>query len=270
MWTFSKLQAKKTSDTVFVLGAGRSINRVDNWEEIETNDSIGINFFLAHNFSPTFISIELPNNPQQKEGLRRLVRSKPRSYWDKTYVLVKRPFWRVREVDLEFLKIFGLTTANFNFVRTRCFGAKSIDNLLKSTTRDMAHVKKWGGPFFFGQGVASIETLCSMLVYLGYKKIVFVGVDLNNNDYFYESTEYNFLKEAGVKLTAGQQERVHKTNDPINAWGSLTVIQVLRAYERYYQSYGVEFFCSSKESTLAQYFPLWRNRAAEKATSEIK
>ena len=261
------MKSKKTSDTVFLLGAGSSINSVDNWEEIATNDSVGVNLFLAHDFPPTFISMEIPDDPQEKEGLRRLVWHKPRRYWEKTYVLVKRPFWRVRDVDLEFLKIFGLTAANFNFIRTRCFGAKSIENLLKSTTRDMAHVKKWGGPFFFGQGVASIEMLCSMLVYLGYKKIVFVGVDLNNKDYFYESTEYNFLKEGGIKLMSGQQGKVHKTNDPINAWGSLPVTQVLRAYERYYQSYGVEFFCSSKESTLAKYFPLWKTEVDGGASS---
>ena len=50
----------KSSDTVFLLGSGRSINEIreDRWQVIGRHDSIAMNFWLAHAFVPRIYLFE--------------------------------------------------------------------------------------------------------------------------------------------------------------------------------------------------------------------
>lgn len=45
-----ELRSAKTSDTVFVLGSGSSVNNISDrkWEAVSRHDSIALNFWLVH------------------------------------------------------------------------------------------------------------------------------------------------------------------------------------------------------------------------------
>ena len=47
---------RKTSDTLFVLGSGPSINDLtaDDWATIGTHNSVGFNWWMVHDFVPSF------------------------------------------------------------------------------------------------------------------------------------------------------------------------------------------------------------------------
>jgi hypothetical protein len=55
-------QKYKKSDTMFILGSGSSVNKFTNkhWDIISDNDSLGLNFWIAHDFIPTFYCYEEP------------------------------------------------------------------------------------------------------------------------------------------------------------------------------------------------------------------
>src|SRR5205085_6794487 len=63
------LSQLKTSDTLFILGSGPSINAIspDRWEAIARSDSIGFNFWLYHPFVPKIYFFE-STSPWQGSG----------------------------------------------------------------------------------------------------------------------------------------------------------------------------------------------------------
>ena len=52
----SNIFKKKNSDNLFILGSGESINSIKIWDQIETHDSVGFNYFIFNNFVPNFMS----------------------------------------------------------------------------------------------------------------------------------------------------------------------------------------------------------------------
>lgn len=50
----------RTSEKLFILGSGLSINEIVDWAHIAAHDSVGFNFWLIHDFVPDFYFIETP------------------------------------------------------------------------------------------------------------------------------------------------------------------------------------------------------------------
>ncbi len=66
----------KKSDTIFILGSGSSVNDLteENWTVINSHDSIGFNFWLIHEFVPTFYFIEPSAYSERFQTLLDLIR----------------------------------------------------------------------------------------------------------------------------------------------------------------------------------------------------
>jgi hypothetical protein len=63
----AEASARKTSDTLVVLGSGRSVCRLDaaDWQRIgRDHDTLGLNFWMLHPFTPTFYQFEAGPTPE--------------------------------------------------------------------------------------------------------------------------------------------------------------------------------------------------------------
>jgi hypothetical protein len=181
--TYNSLKKYVSSDTLFILGSGPSVNLLndENWQLIKDSDSIGINKFLAHSFVPTFFHYEVEKDYlwQMKNGLQlRKV-----DYLN-TPIIINAWHWDIIDNginDLDFLNHENL----FFSIPSRFSGLSidSIGNLLFNIYNGSLPKKN---NFLFHHS-SSLILMVSFAVMMKYKNIVLVGFDLYDNDYFYHS-----------------------------------------------------------------------------------
>ena len=108
--------------------------------------------------------------------------------------------------------------------------------------------------YFLLQKRGSVAALVQFAILLNYQKILFVGVDLNKREYFFENNEkyehYGFKNPYDFdNVYTGN---VHATNDPAV---SIPIIEVLRSM--FEEECNMQFYVSSKNSELSKHLPLW-------------
>ena len=207
----------KTSDTVFLLGSGPSINGISQvrWRQIGRCDSIGINFWLVHPFVPRIffcetIPYEWPSDPRSKrkfEVMIELMRSRGQDYADTTKVMTGAIAVSQRQTLLEAPAAFR---RNLHVGVTPGIPARSEAELVTG----IRYLQKTGA---FAQSVyipwllkyaGSAVAMLTLAVRMGYKRIVLCGVDLGQAEYFFHDrqrypaiADLGFTSQAGVLTT---------------------------------------------------------------------
>ncbi|WP_143050418.1 hypothetical protein [Ectothiorhodospira marina] len=184
--------------------------------------------------------------------MKRLVLFKGDEYWRKTVPLIKP---RAGYAELYFL--FKELNIPCHVVTSVTINAENCSELIKAIEHHNRHIIYRHLSIMHGQGVASIETISNFCVRLGYKKIVFVGIDLNNTNYFYNEERYLALRNKHLIPSTDQVGAVHKTNDPQQKYGHMIVTDVIRCYSEHYSQEGIEFYVENKDSALADFLPVW-------------
>lgn len=211
----------KTSDTVFLLGSGASINDIseDGWDQIDEHDSIGLNFWMTHEFVPTFYVYELSKYRADQETFYDLLSYRREEYTDVPFIL----------------KDLGRTVPLYDVdripesIRRSSYLAKEIripwvDTDYHVFRRSLRWFNDHG---YFDQGGrircglkkrASISFLIVLAINMGYRNIVLCGVDMNDSRYFYEEEREKYECEGVPLRDETDPERddddVHRTNDP--------------------------------------------------------
>jgi len=102
---------------------------------------------------------------------------------------------------------------------------------------------------------ASIICAISFAHKLGYKKVVLLGVDLNNTDYFY-SVDPKYAKNKSLMPAQLQSGDIHATYDSKVSFA--TIPYVLNELNRLIlKKDGVKIFVGSKKSALYPEIPFW-------------
>lgn len=258
-WTELDLQTVKTSDTVFILGSGPSINDITaaEWKFIKSHNSIGFNFFCVHEHLPTIYGFEAMdhsidewvNELVQKHacianerpnyadipillsdfapGRRKHWDALPRNWRDACFHVQTIPVFARNKPELRkaigFLRFFGVFSA------------------LKERP-----------PKYLFKYRASVSMYFSLAIMMGYKRIVFCGFDMNRPGYFYQNGEYPEFTETqssrdypGVHATAAIRPLMMPIND---------VIQQL--HDQVSASRGIEVYVDRETSGFFPCFPV--------------
>ena len=216
------LQKYKTSDTVFILGSGSTINDISEskWQHIEGNDSFGLNFWPIHEHVPTIHVFELPVNAEQS-GFQK-------SY----YELLQYRCEKYSEIPIV-IKDVPRSVGHFDVSRypedliSNTYLAEEIRFPWRNTDyRVFNRSIEWfdENGYFESDGRmetglkkrASVSFLIHMAVRMGYDDIVLCGVDMNNSKYFYNENRQQ-LNKNGVPLPPVlnvDENDSHRTNDP--------------------------------------------------------
>ncbi len=249
----------KTSDTLFVLATGASINSYDHqWETIARHDSIGMNWFMLHDFVPDLFVME-----NMESGHRQLIKMRADAYKDvpvilKTQVTNLSPS-RVKE---RMAKI----RSNSATIRRRFYF--SLDLAVAGTTYEDMY---WSYKVLTSLGLfdpkprvqlltkrrGSITYIINLAARMGYKRIVLCGVDLNHDDYFYDSRRAE-LEAAGFPIPPPRvRGSVHPTNDP--AKHPVTVKDVILAMnEVALRPRDIELLVGHRSSELYPHLPEYK------------
>jgi len=180
------LGAIKTSDTLFVLGSGPSINRIpaERWQAIARHDTVGFNFWLLHPFVPRLYFFEslARDNPAYGPLLDAL-RERAGDYADTVKVIM--------DMEPPRESLFELPDG----IRRRLYAAKTISLLARNEhelAAGMRYLKGRGAFRPAGRFDALLKyngTLTSMInlgVKMGYRRIVLCGIDMKRQDYFFQ------------------------------------------------------------------------------------
>lgn len=247
----------KTSDTLFVLATGASINQYpdDYWRVVERHDSIGMNFFALHDFVPDLYVLE-----NMEEAHRKLLAMKAEAYQDVPVILKtavsnlspKRVRNRVdkfamnpRHVTQRFYLSLDLLAAGHDIKQTHdAYRLMRQLGLFSIKPRFLVLTKRRG----------SISYIINLAVRMGYKHIVLCGVDLNHPEYFYDSRREE-LESAGFPVPSNPHKQgVHLTNDPSHH--PVTMQEVIQTInQEVLQPMGVQLYVGAKSSALHPEFP---------------
>lgn len=216
----------RSSDTVFILGSGASINSLtkSQWRSIERADSFGLNFWPIHEFVPTCYVFEEPRDPERSEALYAILQSKADAYRHVPII--------AKTADKLNLERFP-SVLRPNLVLSANVALPVNDEA--SLRRALVHMRDRGSleglealrviPF----KRASITYLIFLGLFLGYRKIVLCGVDLRDTGYFYDQHRSRY-QAAGLPVPiTGQTGTVHRTFD--RGVGELTVDRIVYAID---------------------------------------
>lgn len=189
----------KKSSTLFVLGSASTINDLTehDWKYISSCDSIGLNFWPIHSFVPTFYMFELPRDEGRRGQLLAYLENRRTDYGNVPKIFSEGLGGTTKNLA-SFLYLFPKLCVldktnvpiNNKYLTSRYTNWSErlglIDHLIVPSIR------------------ASIVRAVLIGAGLGYSKIVLVGVELNNTNYFWESW-------GDINIETGQVESVHKT-----------------------------------------------------------
>jgi hypothetical protein len=243
------LRTGPSSDTLFILGSGGSINDLNlaQWERIGAADSVGFNFWLIHDFVPTYFVFEQIDDPTQARIFFELLERRAHDYRNVPMIM------RSSAVDPERIP---------DAVRPQLFASASFE-VPGRTVAELRRALDWsrragiwtpGDLRVIPAKRASLSYLLFLGWFLGYGQIVLCGVDLNHTRYFYEDDHERYLSKGRPIPDSGQHGTVHRTLD--KRVDPLTVDEVIQTInEGYLIPRGVSLFIASKQSALYPMLP---------------
>jgi len=247
----ASLKARE-SDTLVIIGAGDSINRLSNsqWKELEQYDVAGLSYSCLLPIKQDMYFYEVPTDSNLlSEHKTKLI---PLLQKFSLEGKIKQFIFKVSNKHvvptLKDIGIYGIKYISVNAP------ANSV-GVLKRVVRILDTLKLY--QYFMMQYRGSVFGI-SLLAHLrGYKRIIFVGIDLNGSPYFFENQEqwskHNFTNPIKVEGKVNPY-RSHPTAD------NRLAIPIDQALKNLSVATGIEMFVSHPESLLSQHFPLWHFR----------
>jgi hypothetical protein len=260
---------RRTSDTLFVLGGGESINALDDeaWHTIGSADSLGLNFWFLHRFVPTAYVQEWigpSTDPVLIERLRvrRDILHRRRDELADTTFFFRTPARRRRhgrrlvpdDVDAQ------LGVPRHQVAVTFDLNLLPLDRDGFARAMHLAHRCGFltARPAWRYLPTTRGTVLWTLLfaARLGYREVVLCGIDLHGTSYFYEAPDAPRLVPDLPVPPNVQDGRVHRTNDP--AEPGPTMREIIAALGDLLPALGIELAVAHPSSVLADDLPLYR------------
>ncbi len=252
-----QLPWKKKTNKLYILGSGSSINDIteDEWNTIKKHDSIGVNYFYFHKFRPSAHFVELGKSQTAFDCIHKfLLCNKERT---------EPVFMQIRHLINNEITLRSSKNRVYLYSPTT-MQSKNIDILrqyLKS-----CYIPFWSGSPLIHHS-STLDCVINFAVRQGYKEICLVGVDLNNNRYFWDlSPDDMHYREAinavnddyKIANWVRNENSCHATvnkelTNKYNCLDLITYLQLLN--EVIFVKNGIKLVVANPTSLLASYFP---------------
>jgi len=221
--------AHKKSDTIVILGSGWSINKISNkqWELLSKYDSIAFNWFCFHSFEPTFYLIR----EQANIRFRRSESETPEIFtgllkkYHNTYCVILNVARHTKKCH-DYSK-------DENILLPSVILEDNIDHKYRKRLKKIIAKNPFNVGLF--HGVTTLTSVLHLITYLGYKRIIFAGIDLYDSRYFWlrNNKTRHTVKRKGLEFD-------HKHS---------VAAKVLKLVRNYAQ-FNKELYCINKKSLL--------------------
>ena len=252
-----------TSDTVFILGSGSSVNRLPSqfFDHIHQHESIGINFWPIHPFPPKTLATEtdnVPGPPSKATEFLSLKIGQPPLLGTVSSILTLRPPFPPNKNRLYRLPS-ETATKSLLYGRANMI-TRSEDNLVLDLERTIKSL--WGKKRVTAlpDNGSSVVRMTFLALAHGFSKIVWVGVDQDGRGYFWSQGGGSDSYAEASRLFPRKNGEPHSTSSSDNRPFSNDIF--LRALSAAAQKTGTsKIFLASGESTLADEIPVYETDA---------
>ena len=257
----------KPNETLFILGSGYSINElsVTHFEEIRNHISVGINVWIAHDFIPDAYSLEprtLPMTPlayeqnrYRAEKLNRVsvIKASPK------FLVLRPPSPSVTEQFVAIPEVLRDRAFLYGRVNLPQVKEEIANYELKRFLN--AYLQRQSNLAVLPDNGASVIRLVFLGLKLGFQRVVLVGVDLNQDPYFWYHPDWLdkrpelaalFPRPIGVPHDTLQKKREQTNLRPYDT--SEVIRSISEAMESSHQA---RLFVGSRSSALADHLPLY-------------
>lgn len=231
--TEEELKNKKTSNTIFVLGSGSSINDVkqEHWDVMSSFNTIAFNWFCKHSFEPTFYLVREQANISSRKSNGETV---------KEFIRCLRKYTKSCCIICD---VTHHTKKAYNYAKDHRI---KLDRFIFKDDAKRRHSQKLNKYMLFSpvergliHGTCTLYNVMHFIKYLDYKRIVFVGVDLNDSRYFWlGNTTRHTVKKKG---------KTHKNKHAV----AEDVLELVRKFKKF----GIPMFVTNKSSLLTKVIP---------------
>jgi hypothetical protein len=252
----------KSSDTLFVLGSGPSINRIsaERWRLIAAHDTVGFNWWLYHAFVPKFYFLEVIEKEVFPEAFECYLTLASRRAADYASTI---------KIAMEFHRLGAQTLDHLPpAFRKNLFAAHKVEAPARNEaelTRALRYLQTGGAFQVTGRFssllkyAASLTTMLAFALKLGYKRVVLCGIDLKRPDYFFQ--DRRFYPESWEPPEAERFE-THFTEVPLT-WKLPVTRAVAVMKQQLLDPAGVELYIESQDSALWPIVPVLPVTASE-------
>jgi hypothetical protein len=254
----SSLPHKPQADTFFVLGSGASVEDLspEQFAEIRRHRSVGINNWGVHPFVPDLYSFESVPSVGDGQDLPRAL-----SLLNRAEIVAHQPALLVLRPsthgELAHLSEIPLELRDKVFFYGRVLPAT---RLRKNLVLDIETFFRFVAPRYPGvvlDSGASVVRMACLGILLGYRKIVFVGVDLNNTQYFWERNPAYLESISAPAPVNNQRDLLHETLlDGRRPFGVLDMVAAIA--KRVETALGGSVAVASPGSALTEFLPVYR------------
>lgn len=232
---YENLIGYKTSDVLYILGSGKSINSIAarKWNQVRLADSIAFNLFIAHPFTPTLYHMEF--TPKILARFDKWVKLKGNDYNGVPLIFNAKHLQDPEKLSERF------SNNRIYYSIPRLLYTQSNKRVMKKALKKEYLESDYKLNNYYVHHRGSLTLVLSLGVLMGYKKIVLMGVDLNNSEYFFEDRKLyqgpiadscrEIVHQNRLKGITPTKSGIHKTENPSLFPESFTVSQFLSIFK---------------------------------------
>lgn len=235
----------KKSDTIVIYGCGYSINDLTEEDKISLShfDSIGFNFFCFSLIPTTYYIIREQANTEK----RRSDEENSTVLYDYINKYYKKSCLIIHDISSHSPSVMNYSKEDM--VR-KFHGSFIIVNDIK-LENNRSGVDRWRNTNIISDGVihgkCTLNNACHISINLGYRNIIFVGVDLYDSRYFW-------LGPNETRFTVSDKKLDYSCEHPT----SKNVLSMVSEMIRDYPDISISVY--NKKSLLSSLIPVWRDK----------
>ena len=248
IFSHKEILDRKKSDTLFICGSSGHVDEIDEatWDKINEHDTLGLNYFIYHKFSPTYYALNYGRNDVVHTYHEILIKNRNRDYENTIFLVSSR--MRRRGIHPRITPQFFTNNpkvAYFLYPRpVRVPASRSFrpDDFKKSI-------------FYRG----SLNNYLYVARLFEYRKIVLLGCEMDSGIPFYEHyPEAQWMSEM-EGYQPSYEERLRGYMGLTKQKGKHNLITTILAINEYvFEPEGLELYVFNKKSLLYPTIPLYR------------
>jgi hypothetical protein len=232
----------KTSDTCVIYGSGWSINKLteETKQKLAQFDSISFNWYCKSNTRTTFYLVREQANMKKRthkrtgEDVSNFIRTMNSIPYENTCLIIHD------------LTKHSNNVHHYSSVLNK-FNGKGVV-VLDQKSPKLSKTNCWAKESIFKTGVyhgmTTMTNVMHIVINLGYKRVIFVGVDLYDSRYFWlpKNKARHSVKQKGQRQTSKHQTALYTIN---------LIIDIKKHHD-------IELLCQNRKSLLAKHMPVWK------------
>lgn len=247
-----EIKIKKNSERLLIVGAGESCNQMSKNDWIHFSDTADIAALSYGVFLPKHVDFFFFEPPHFEKFNKEFYYNYINEIMPRIQNLLEKNIIKnicLKDSSNEFIKRlnFEINTIFSWNIRTnnldKIIRIYKILNFIGLTRRSLIQKR------------ASISGIAAWAIANGYKEVIFCGIDLKSNTYYFENNKnfenYNFLSVGDNTLGKHSNMNTHPTS---NKFGEIDLTDVLREMCKRYDT---EFYVTSKTSRLHEFLDIY-------------